>query len=128
MVLDSLNLRTSVVCVPTKTLADAFDVTVTGPLVLSTTPLLHAVLNGALDTGARRIAIDLHEVTDLDTAGLATLIMTARRLRACNGSLAFTSLSPDCEALMERLHLFANERQAALGSIEDLVSVHHADA
>lgn len=102
--------QTRVACVPAKIQAGAFDVTVSGPLILSTTPLLNAVLTSALDCGARRIAVDLRDVSDFDTAGLAALVVAARRLRACHGTLTLVALSPDCEALMERFHLFAMER------------------
>jgi anti-anti-sigma regulatory factor len=90
----------------------AVNIVVTGPLVLESTSLLRAVLVSALDGGAIEVRLDLGAVSDIDTAGLATLVMAARRLRG-SGVLRFCAMSRICVDTMDQLHLFTAERQDA---------------
>jgi anti-anti-sigma regulatory factor len=89
--------------------AHALAVTVQGPLVMRASSELRRVLTQALDSGVRRLEIDLSGVTEVDPAGLANLVVAARRLQASReqgGGLHIVAVSGSCADAMRRLHLF----------------------
>jgi len=55
-------------------------VTVVGELDVATVPALRGPLDAALDSGVRRVVIDLHELAFLDSIAVAALLQVRRRL------------------------------------------------
>jgi anti-sigma B factor antagonist len=49
-------------------------VTVSGDIVLASSPAVRVELYAAIDTGATRVVVDLREVTFLDCSGLSVLV------------------------------------------------------
>ncbi len=88
--------------------------TVIGPLVLRTAVELRHVLRAALAGGVQRLDVDLSGVTDADPAGLATLVVAARRLQARpdTSELRLTAISRVCADVMRQLHLFSDQLAA----------------
>jgi ABC-type transporter Mla MlaB component len=86
-------------------------VTVIGPLVLRTAAELRRVLHDALADDVQRLDVDLSGVTDADPAGLAMLVVAARRLQARPDAseLRLTAISYVCGDVMRRLHLFSDQ-------------------
>jgi anti-anti-sigma factor len=86
-------------------------VTVSGPIVLHTAAELRRVLHEALEGDIHRFDVDLSGVTDADPAGLATLVVAARRLQARpdGGSLRLIAISRICADVMRHLHLFHDQ-------------------
>ncbi len=89
-------------------------INVSGPLVLHTAGEMRHVLHEALAGAVRRLDIDLSGVTDVDPAGLATLVIAARRLQARpdGHALQLTAVSRVCASTMRRLHLFPQQLAA----------------
>lgn len=87
-------------------------VRVFGPLVLRTAGELRRVLHDALGSDVQRLDLDLTGVTEADPAGLATLVVAARRLQArpdASSSLRLTGVSRDVAGVMRQLHLFTDQ-------------------
>lgn len=63
-------------------------VAIAGDLDMSTSPRLGRAVKTALRRGARRIIVDLHNVTFIDSSGLRTLIELHRRGGAEGWTLA----------------------------------------
>lgn len=72
-----------------------------GEIDIATAPTLEAALNAALDDGSERIAVDLSEVTFMDSTGLRSLISTQRRLEERGGSLAIVAPGGPARRLLE---------------------------
>ena len=66
---------------------------VSGELDLATAPDLRERLGEAVDSGMKRIVVDLREVTFMDSIGLAAVVNARSRLRA-SGRLALV-VAPD---------------------------------
>jgi anti-sigma B factor antagonist len=62
-----------------------------GEIDLFTAPELKQVLTDAIEGGERRIAIDLSEVSFLDSTALGVLIGAVKRLRSRGGALAIVN-------------------------------------
>ena len=60
--------------------------------VVSACPL-RARLDALLDDGCRRIILDVTHVGFLDSAGVATILSAARRIRSLRGLLSLTNAS-----------------------------------
>jgi anti-anti-sigma factor len=67
-----------------------------GELDASTASRLDAYLDGALDSGERRIVIDLQHVAFIDSAGIGAIVRCLKRVREAGGDL--TLLSPSVVA------------------------------
>lgn len=94
---------------PTKPDADAHDfelrvepgdevtvISVSGELDLATVPALRGALLGAVDRRARRLVLDLSNVTFIDSVGVGAVLHAKRRL-APKGTVAVV-LAPDSYA------------------------------
>jgi anti-sigma B factor antagonist len=62
-------------------------VSIAGELDLATVPALRGALTGAVERGASRVAVDLTEVTFVDSVGVGAILHMKRRLGA-DGVLA----------------------------------------
>jgi anti-anti-sigma factor len=79
---------------------DTVAVRVEGQLTLGNrTELQHLVLD-ALAQGAQHIVVDLAASGYVDSAGLGTLVLLARRARAGGGELRVVNVNDDVRALM----------------------------
>src|SRR5919197_1352101 len=74
--------------------ADAFVVTVSGELDLSTVEPLERELEGVLDRGGRRVIVDLTGVTFMDSVALGALVRGAKRLRSHGGTCVVVADDP----------------------------------
>lgn len=68
-------------------------VTVSGRLDLTSAPALEEELERLIDGGARRVALDVHPLEYLSSAGLRAILVTAKRLRESGGTLAVVGLA-----------------------------------
>jgi anti-sigma B factor antagonist len=80
--------------------ADAVTVKITGELDLYTAPDVRDEL-AALPAEARRVAVDLTELTFVDSAGIAALLVAARRLRAHGGVMMLLVDDPHVLRVLE---------------------------
>ena len=85
-----------------ETIDDAVLVRIEGELDMASAPRLGRVLNAALDQGASAVALDLTELTFLDSTGVRVLISAHRR--AADQGCAFT-LSAPTRSVRRALHL-----------------------
>jgi anti-sigma B factor antagonist len=70
---------------------NAFLVTVTGEADLHTTPELDRALDGVLGLGGTSTAVDLGEVTFIDSTALGVLLRHQQRLRRRGGDLVIVT-------------------------------------
>lgn len=75
------------------------------------------VFDGLLDEGRTRIAVNLTRLSELDIAGVNTLLYASRELQKGGGDLAIfglrtSLLDPRVEAKLEALRVFTTEREA----------------
>lgn len=61
---------------------------VTGEIDLYTSPQLRDALTTAVDSGSRKLAVDLREVRFMDSMGLGVLIGARRKIAELDGSFA----------------------------------------
>jgi anti-sigma B factor antagonist len=80
--------------------ADAVTVKIAGELDLYTAPDVRDEL-AALPAEARRVAVDLTELTFVDSAGIAALLVAARRLRARGGVMTLVVEDPRVLRVLE---------------------------
>ena len=66
---------------------DRAVLTFDGELDLATAPELRAAVADLLGQGVRRIELDLHACTFLDSSGMGALLWAERRLQAAGGGL-----------------------------------------
>jgi ABC-type transporter Mla MlaB component len=86
---------------------------VRGALVVRAVGSLLQAVHTALDGGVRRLTFDLRDVTEVDPAGLAPLVIATRRLRAVGGAVRFVAVSTPCLEVMRRLHVLADAAAGA---------------
>lgn len=83
---------------------EAGRVTVVSPsesLDTGTSPIAGQVLATIVEQGARRIVVDLTEVTYVSSAGLRILLMTAKQLRGLSGELRVCGLNEAVQEVFE---------------------------
>jgi anti-anti-sigma factor len=97
---------------------------VSGELDLATAPDVRERLAAAVDSGAKRIVVDLREVTFMDSVGLAAVVHARSRLSA-SGRLALV-VAPDSYAQlvleitgMPRAFAIFGDREAAVAHVRD---------
>jgi anti-sigma B factor antagonist len=72
-----------------------------GDIDTYTSPELRNLLGVLVRGGSTRLALDLSEVTFLDSSALAVLIATAKLCRAHGGSLRIQAATPETLRLLE---------------------------
>ena len=98
--------------------ADATYVTVAGELDIATAPDLRDRLMAAIKRGVRRIAIDLREVTFMDSVAMAVILHARTQLGGCGrfavvlGAESYTQLVFEIAGLPRSLTLFETREQA----------------
>jgi anti-anti-sigma factor len=83
---------------------------------------LERIVTSRIDSGARRLVLDLSGVEYISSAGLRVLLMAAKRLKAPPAALALCGLGPGVRAVLELagfLPLFTVEagREQALARV-----------
>jgi anti-anti-sigma factor len=86
-------------------LAELTGVLVLGDLTAATSRALHRRLRRAVEGGARHLRVGLHDVRDVDAAGVAVLLVYARLLPPLGGRLEIVSASPQVQAVLAGMHL-----------------------
>ncbi len=76
-------------------------VEVRGEVDLYTGPRLWERLSGVIDSGHRRVALDLAGVDFMDSTGISVMVMALRRMRAEGGELVVRSPSRATFKLLE---------------------------
>ena len=74
---------------------------VAGHLIIGNRRELQQQVVDALEHGARDIIVDLAATGYVDSAGLGTLVMLARRVRAQGGELRLANVNDDVRAVIE---------------------------
>ena len=67
-------------------------VSVKGRMDAVTTPEIDGKLTGLIDGGERRLVVDLQGLDYISSAGLRSLLATAKRLKAEQGDMVFANL------------------------------------
>jgi anti-anti-sigma factor len=76
-------------------------IALSGDLDLVTAAQAQDRLQTMVDTGVATIAVDLHEVTFMDSIGVNTLVITHRQLRARGGGLIVVRASAPVRRVLE---------------------------
>lgn len=69
-------------------------IAVRGEIDLYTAPQLKQAITEAIDAGEHRVAVDLTDVSFLDSTALGVLIGAVKRLRSRGGALAIVNTEP----------------------------------
>lgn len=99
-------------------LADSFQVAVTsdagrtlvhpqGELDVSTSSRFRACLNEVMDGGATEVAVNLKDVTFIDSAGLGVLVGALKRLQGVDGRLLIVAPSRGVRKVLDLTGLTA---------------------
>ena len=73
----------------------AFVISVVGEADLYTAPALREEMLGALAAGAKRLVVDLSDVTFIDSTSIGTLVRAERELRASGGTISVVANDPN---------------------------------
>ena len=95
---------------------EALVVTPVGRLDTNTSDEFRGLLASRLDSGQRRLVIDMGAVDYVSSAGLRVLLMTAKRLNDTGGRMALAGLNPGVRQVFELsglLPIFAVEPDLA---------------
>lgn len=95
-----------------------------GEIDLFTAPELKQVLTDAIESGQSRIAIDLSEVSFLDSTALGVLIGAVKRLRSRGGALAIVNTDASIAKTFEitgldQIFTILPSRAEALSALDD---------
>jgi ABC-type transporter Mla MlaB component len=77
----------------------------TGAVTVGSRRALRLRMRRQLDEGARQLVVDMGAVGNFDPAGLAVLLVFARALHACGGSLTVVNVPDHCISVMRRVHV-----------------------
>ncbi len=72
----------------------AFVVKANGRLDTISAPEFEKTISSWIDQGQSRFILDLEELEYISSAGLRSILLSAKRLKAVKGSLSFCCLSP----------------------------------
>ncbi len=73
----------------------------TGELVVSTSPQFRKATSRLVDEGCRRLVLDLAELEELDGFGLSAMVSLMARLRRQKGFLVLAGVNPDLKKRFE---------------------------
>jgi anti-sigma B factor antagonist len=80
-------------------------VALAGEIDLFTAPHFDEALVGVIDAGARRVVVDLSEVTFIDSTAVGVVIGGVRRLRAVGGAIDIVCPSENIRRILELVGL-----------------------
>jgi anti-sigma B factor antagonist len=97
-----------------------------GEIDLFTAPELKQVITEVIENGERRVAIDLSEVSFLDSTALGVLIGAVKRLRSRGGALAVintdSSIAKTFEITgLDQIFTIVSSRAEALEALDDAI-------
>jgi anti-sigma B factor antagonist len=97
-----------------------------GEIDLFTAPELKQVITEVIENGERRVAIDLSEVSFLDSTALGVLIGAVKRLRSRGGALAVintdSSIAKTFEITgLDQIFTIVASRTEALEALDDAI-------
>ncbi len=67
-------------------------VSVTGRMDAVTTPEIDGKLSGLIDSGEKKLVVDLQGLDYISSAGLRSFLATAKRLKTLEGDMVFANL------------------------------------
>jgi len=83
------------------TRGDATVVRVEGQLTVGNRHELKAVIQDALEAGARKFVLDCSQADYIDSSGLGALVTIAKRVREAGGVIRLAGLNDDLRSLFE---------------------------
>jgi anti-sigma B factor antagonist len=97
-----------------------------GEIDLFTAPELKQVITEVIENGERRVAIDLSEVSFLDSTALGVLIGAVKRLRSRGGALAVVNTDSSIAKTFEitgldQIFTIVASRTEALEALDDAI-------
>ena len=97
-----------------------------GEIDLFTAPELKQVITEVIENGERRVAIDLSEVSFLDSTALGVLIGAVKRLRSRGGALAVVNTDSSIAKTFEitgldQIFTIVSSRAEALEALDDAI-------
>lgn len=94
--------------IETREQAGTVVIQVSGEVNLRSSPQLLTALRELAERGPRRLVIDLHGVSYMDSSGLGSLVDVKRRLERRGGRLTLAALQPRVRSVLEiaQLHRF----------------------
>ena len=97
-----------------------------GEIDLFTAPELKQVITEVIENGERRVAIDLSEVSFLDSTALGVLIGAVKRLRSRGGALAVVNTDSSIAKTFEitgldQIFTIVASRAEALEALDDAI-------
>ena len=97
-----------------------------GEIDLFTAPELKKVITEVIENGERRVAIDLSEVSFLDSTALGVLIGAVKRLRSRGGALAVVNTDSSIAKTFEitgldQIFTIVASRTEALEALDDAI-------
>jgi anti-sigma B factor antagonist len=104
--------------------AGHFVIAARGEIDLFTAPELKQVITDAIESGERRMAIDLTEVSFLDSTALGVLIGAVKRLRSRGGALAVVNTDSSIAKTfqitgLDQIFTIVPSRAEALEALDD---------
>jgi len=84
---------------------EATTITVAGDLDMAVSPELRDVLTRAIEARAKRIVVNLKDITMMDSSGIAVLIEALRNCRKSRLGLALSSPSAPVKKVLELARL-----------------------
>jgi len=98
---------------------DVRIVTIDDHLDTTSAPLLERALDELIDKGDRQILIDCGPLRYVNSAGLKTLLLVAKRLESSGGELVLCALAPNVQMVFgmigfDRIMKIAPSREEAL--------------
>ena len=106
-------------------------IAVRGEIDLFTAPELKQALTEAIEGGEHRVAIDLTDVSFLDSTALGVLIGAVKRLRSRGGALAIVNTEPSIAKTFEitgldQIFTIVASRAEALAALDDSIEGDNA--
>ena len=106
-------------------------IAVRGEIDLFTAPELKQALTDAIEGGEHRVAIDLTDVSFLDSTALGVLIGAVKRLRSRGGALAIVNTEPSIAKTFEitgldQIFTIVPSRAEALAALDDAIEGDNA--
>jgi anti-sigma B factor antagonist len=76
-------------------------VQVDGQLIVGNRHELKELIQGALDSGERKLLVDFSRTGYIDSSGLGALVSVSKRIREAGGELRLAGLNDDLRSLFE---------------------------
>lgn len=99
-------------------------ISITGRMDAITAPEIENRLAGLLEAGEKRLAVDLKDLSYISSAGLRSLLATAKKLKATQGRMVFANLQGHVTEVFRisgfySLFTVCDSIEAALGSLKE---------